>query len=103
MRVAAMKTKLTCHEIGESLSDFLEEALSPAERQGIEAHLAACTDCTGLLRGLRCTRRVLGHLPREPMPDKMKATLLEALRRSRPTSNALHDTPPRPPPHTSSA
>src|SRR5690606_39656546 len=97
-----MKTKLECREIRKSLGDLLDGALSPAERQGIEAHLRDCMDCREVLRELRCTCRVLGHLPREPMPDRMKATLLEALRRARPTSDATHDPHPPQPPHTRS-
>jgi anti-sigma factor RsiW len=40
------------------LSDYLDDELPPAERQAIDAHLAACGDCRSTLQELR---RVVAH------------------------------------------
>jgi anti-sigma factor RsiW len=37
---------LWCHEVLAGLSDYLEGELTPAEKKGVEAHLAQCPRCT---------------------------------------------------------
>ena len=46
---------MTCHDAREQLSALLDDALSLAERQALEAHLAACAEC----------RRELDAAPRD--------------------------------------
>ena len=40
---------MECRELVELLTEYLEEALPAAERARLEAHLAACDDCTAFL------------------------------------------------------
>ena len=41
---------LTCKELLNGLSDYVDGTLSPAERGEVEAHLSACPACAELAR-----------------------------------------------------
>ena len=69
-----------CRTFREGLTEYLEEALPPSRRQGLESHLAACPSCRALLEQVRCTIRSSSGLSGEPMPPGMKSALLRALR-----------------------
>jgi predicted anti-sigma-YlaC factor YlaD len=45
------------------LSAYLDEALSPAERASVAAHLEGCARCRAQLADLRATSRLIGALP----------------------------------------
>jgi anti-sigma factor RsiW len=100
--VATMTMSFTCSDVAKLLNDYIDGALPQHVRRGAEAHLQTCGECAAGLRDLRCTRRLLRRLPREPMPDVMKNTLLHALRSTRPHSDQPADAPPHShddPPH----
>lgn len=46
MTVERLVGGLTCFEVLERLSDFLDGELSEADRARVEAHLAGCDACT---------------------------------------------------------
>jgi len=50
---------MTCHEVRESLSAYLDEALTPDERARVDAHLETCADCPRELASLRATVTLL--------------------------------------------
>jgi hypothetical protein len=54
---------MTCPEARELLSALLDDALSPAERQAIDAHLRTCAECARELTELRETVALLERLP----------------------------------------
>jgi len=70
---------LTCQELVELVTDYLEGALPPEQRARFEAHLAACRGCEIHLEQMRTTlaltraSAVLGERPEV-------AALLEAFR-----------------------
>lgn len=74
---------MTCRDAAASLDDFVDGSLPLARRQALANHLHECATCTQALEEVRCTRRLLRQLPRERMPDPMKNTLLDELRKSR--------------------
>jgi anti-sigma factor RsiW len=78
-----MTAPLGCHEVREGLTEYLDDALPPDRRLGVDVHLAACGPCRRFLGELRATTAALSGLPREPMPAEMKRELSEALRRRR--------------------
>jgi hypothetical protein len=43
---------MNCTYCEEKMSDFLENALSPAERGALELHFQSCRTCSGLLQGM---------------------------------------------------
>jgi anti-sigma factor RsiW len=53
---------LTCVEIVELVTDYLEDALPPADRRRFDQHLGRCDGCTRYLEQLRMTLAMLGEL-----------------------------------------
>ena len=74
---------LTCQELVELVTDYLEERLATADRERFDAHLATCPFCTTYLDQMRQTIRALGHLPRESIPSEELEQLLGHFRRWR--------------------
>lgn len=71
---------LTCHEMVEIITDYLEEALLPEDRRRVEEHLAICDGCTTYLEQMRETIRLTGMLSEEQIPEEHKRQLLDAFR-----------------------
>lgn len=71
---------LTCHEVIDLLTDYLEDALPAKERRRVEEHLAICDGCTAYLETLRETIRLTGMLTEEGIPSEQQLQLLEAFR-----------------------
>jgi anti-sigma factor RsiW len=71
---------LSCKQLVELVTDYLEGALSPADRQRFDEHIAVCPRCRAHLRQLRDTLRVLGSLPEEALPASATDDLLRAFR-----------------------
>ena len=46
---------LTCRELVELVTDYLEDALSPVERARFEAHVARCEGCDRYVEQVRAT------------------------------------------------
>jgi anti-sigma factor RsiW len=71
---------LTCRELVELVTDFLEGALDAADRTRFEAHLRGCQGCRAYLGQMRGTIRAARHLcERTATPTTMDA-LLDAFR-----------------------
>ena len=80
---------LTCEELVELVTEYLEDALSPEERTRFELHLAVCPGCAAYLSQLRATLRGAARLSVESLPDDVRDRLLAAFRgwrRRRPTA-----------------
>ena len=71
---------LTCHEMVEIITDYLEDALSAEDRRRVEEHLAICPGCANYLEQMRETIRLTGLLTEEQIPEEQKQELLEAFR-----------------------
>jgi anti-sigma factor RsiW len=71
---------MTCREVVELMTDYLDGALSAADRSRFEEHIAGCDGCTAYLAELRTTRRVLGKLAEEPIPAGVETELMKAFR-----------------------
>ncbi len=72
--------RLTCREVVELLSDYLEDGLPAGERARVEAHLASCPDCLAYLAQLRTTIGALGRLREHDVPRPVLARLMAAFR-----------------------
>lgn len=60
----------TMHDqITDRLSEYLDDELTPAERAGVDAHLAGCADCRGVLEDLRRIVTAAQQLPGS-IPDR---------------------------------
>ncbi len=71
---------LTCQELVEIVTAYLEGALSPSACARFESHLARCTACRIHLDQMRKTVALLGHLPEESISDEARDQLLDAFR-----------------------
>lgn len=72
--------EITCREMVELMSDYLDDALPEPERARFEAHLAGCEGCTNALEQLRATVRVAGRLREERLEDDRRELLREVFR-----------------------
>jgi anti-sigma factor RsiW len=71
---------MTCQELVELVTEYLEGTLAPAERGRFEAHLRVCDGCTTYLEQMRQLIGALGRLTEESIPEDAKQTLLDAFR-----------------------
>jgi anti-sigma factor RsiW len=72
--------ELTCAELVEFVTDYLEGALSADERDDVEKHLAICKGCVEYVRQMRETIAVSGALRVEPLSQEAREKLLRAFR-----------------------
>lgn len=72
--------ELTCRELVRLVTDYLDGALSPAERARFEAHLAGCVGCRRYLEQLAITVRSIGRLGEDDLAPDTRARLLAAFR-----------------------
>ena len=72
--------RLTCREIVELLTDYLEGALAEPAAARVAAHLATCPDCTAYVAQMRTTIGLLGRLREDDVPPPVLDELVEAFR-----------------------
>jgi anti-sigma factor RsiW len=72
--------QLSCQELVELVTDYLEGALPAAERARFEEHIGTCDGCSDYLNQMRRTVAVLGRLPRESVTSEAEAALRSAFR-----------------------
>lgn len=78
---------LTCKELTELVTDYLEDRLSFRQRLAFHLHVGMCKDCRAYLRQMRMTVRTVGTLPDEPMPASVRDDLLARFRNKRPRTD----------------
>lgn len=71
---------LTCQELVELVTEYLEDALSPADRAWFEAHLGGCSGCRTYLAQMRRTILVAGELTEATIPPQARDRLLDIFR-----------------------
>ena len=80
MTVTTDVEQLSCRELVELVTDYLEGALSEEERTRFEEHIGRCAGCHVYLEQMRETIVVLGRLPEAALPPDAERELLEAFR-----------------------
>ena len=73
-------TALSCREMVELVTDYLEDALPGSERARFEAHIAGCDGCTAYLEQMRATIALTGRLTEEEIPPEALEALLRGSR-----------------------
>jgi anti-sigma factor RsiW len=73
-------TGLTCQELVELVTDYLEGALPPAERQRFEMHIGQCGNCRAYLVQIRQTIALTGRLTEANLSPAARAELLQLFR-----------------------
>jgi anti-sigma factor RsiW len=71
---------LTCQELVELVTDYVDGALDEGTTNLFEQHLALCPGCETYLNQMRETASLLGEIPAETLSEEMQATLLAAFR-----------------------
>lgn len=71
---------MTCRELVELVTDYLEGALPAHERVRFEQHLVFCPGCVYYVEQMRETIDRLGELRQESVPPEAERDLLQAFR-----------------------
>jgi anti-sigma factor RsiW len=72
---------LTCQELVELVTDYLEDSLPAGERARFEQHLARCQGCRNYLRQMKTTIAIAGRLTAESLPPGAREEMLAIFRR----------------------
>jgi predicted anti-sigma-YlaC factor YlaD len=70
--------ELSCKEIVELVTAYLEDALEPDEHVAFDEHLAECEACREYLNQMRQTVRLTGRLGEESLPPPLLDELVSA-------------------------
>jgi len=71
---------ITCQEVVELVTDYLERALDAGETSLFEQHLNFCDGCVTYVDQLRVTIDVVGRVEEEDVPPETRERLLTAFR-----------------------
>ena len=71
---------LSCQELVELVTDYVEGTLGRRERRRFEAHIGQCDGCTAYLEEMRETIRLTGRLEPESVAPAAREELLRAFR-----------------------
>jgi predicted anti-sigma-YlaC factor YlaD len=71
---------LTCKELVELVTEYLENCMAPDERTRFEAHLMVCSGCRTYLEQMRRTIHAMGRLTEESLDPKTRDKLLALFR-----------------------
>ena len=72
--------ELSCQELVELVTDYLEGALPATERARFEAHLRGCRGCTAYFEQMQRTIGLLGRLTEDTITPEAKQELLQRFR-----------------------
>jgi len=71
---------ITCQEMTELITDYLEGRLPLLARIRFQLHLGTCRRCRAYLLQMRQTLAVVGRLADEPPPEEVREELLACFR-----------------------
>jgi len=71
---------LTCAELVELVTDYLDGALGPADRARFEQHLGICEGCIAHVEQMRMTVELTGRLRLEDLRPHTRDALVDAFR-----------------------
>jgi anti-sigma factor RsiW len=76
-------TRITCQEVVEVVTDYLEGRMAPEDVAVFEAHLELCDGCKWYVEQMRITIAAVGRIEEADVPDAMRDTLTAAFRARR--------------------
>jgi anti-sigma factor RsiW len=71
---------MTCQDLAQLVTDYLDGAMPAAERAVFERHLAVCPACVRFVRQMKATVETLGRVPPEAITPEVEGKLLEQFR-----------------------
>lgn len=77
---------LTCKQITELVTDYVEGALPLRDRLRFQLHLGMCRHCRAYLRQMKLTAKALRHLPAPELPPELEQELLRRFESWKPRS-----------------
>ena len=75
-----MDDEMTCKELVELVTEYLEGTLSEALRTKMEDHLSRCDGCSNYLEQMRQTIRLTGRVREESLTSQQRGDLLRLFR-----------------------
>jgi anti-sigma factor RsiW len=72
--------ELSCQELVELVTDYLDGALPSELHERFERHIAHCSGCQAYLEQMRATIRATGELTAESLSPEAERSLLDAFR-----------------------
>lgn len=76
-----MMHMLSCQEVTEIVTDYLEGRLSLMDKVRFHLHVGMCVNCRRYLRQMRETVRGLGRLTNPSIPDEVQDELMKRFRK----------------------
>jgi anti-sigma factor RsiW len=73
-------TAISCQEVVEVITDYLEDRLSPQDVAIFEAHLELCDGCRWYLDQMRIAIATVGRIEETEVPAELRNTVLAAFR-----------------------
>jgi anti-sigma factor RsiW len=80
MRIFRRRRDLVCREAVALVTDYLDGALSRADRARFEAHIAECPHCETYLEQIRTTIALTGRVEPEALAPEVQNELIELYR-----------------------
>jgi anti-sigma factor RsiW len=74
---------IVCQEAVELVTDYLEDALTQAQRRRVETHLAHCPDCPEYLAQMRAIVALAGSITPDDLTPRMRKEFITVYRRWR--------------------
>ena len=74
---------LTCKELVEVITDYLDGAMHDVEHARFERHLAECSGCTAVVSQFRTTIEVAGRLTEDQVTPEQRDAMRDVFRRWR--------------------
>ena len=74
------EVSMTCQQLVELVTDYLEGTLDGTARQRFEDHLAGCTGCQNYVAQMRTTIKLVGKLSEADLTLSMQNELLTVFR-----------------------
>jgi anti-sigma factor RsiW len=78
--VSQQVEQLSCQELVELVTDYLEGSLPEEERPRFEDHISRCDGCTVYLEQIRQTVAVTGRLTADALSPEAERELIDAFR-----------------------
>jgi anti-sigma factor RsiW len=72
--------QLSCQELVELVTDYLEGALPDSDRGALERHLESCDGCRDYVEQMRTTISLAGEAGSAPLTPEVEDALLAAFR-----------------------
>ena len=75
-----IEDEITCKEIVELVTEYLESAMSEPDRARFDRHLTTCRGCVNYVAQMRETIRLTGTLTEDSLSLAAKSSLMTAFR-----------------------